>query len=301
MICIKEYTYYTKALENALAYPKMEERFNIVAKLIYNCVENNRNLEVIRLKNLIFSLGDKIPTHIQSSIYYNVGLAHKKLGDFDAALLALKKAKKLAPCKNYGLVFSCALLEANCYREKKQLEDAVTCYNNILSLDIDIDRKALTLANLTSVYISLNNANYIKYLDNIKQLFQAEAQDHNLRTRAIYRTAHNYKILNDYSNASKYYFEALEYAEKYKLANLQKDILKSLCDLYLNTDIQNNYENLTKRIKDLANWSNLELNSDSILALKFILLVSEKESSKKTKEWALKFIENKEGVLDEEY
>jgi tetratricopeptide (TPR) repeat protein len=164
----------------------------------------------------------RIDENNDNSLYghciFNIALTYKKMGEFDNALLYINKLIKLLyPQDDFIMYINLMILEANCYRGKKEFDIAIKLYNNIINLYEDQLGTSLGYIynNLGLLYLEINKPNdsliYFDKAINIRQNIDKPTLSHSLIDKSKV-----YIKLNLNSEAILLLEEGISLAKKYQ-------------------------------------------------------------------------------------
>lgn len=295
----KEYLYYNKAFDNALAYKGIREKYKIVGKLIHNCIVSEKNREVIRLASLITSIEKDISPPYLKSIYYNSAIAYKRVREFNNSILSLDKAKHYTSLDETKLLYGIYLLEGNCYKERGEFTKAIECYKEAMAFDLDVESKCHIYTNIIDIYIMEDKPHeYYKYIEEVLKLENNEGFITHTGVKVYYMMGSFFRKLNDVVKAEEYFLKAMELSKKKNNRGLHfKQTLIDLFQLYNQTGDNKKQISLFNSVKEIIDSGHVEINSDTVLLMKYVLLLLEKQDDATAKELILKTID-KGGVLD---
>lgn len=178
-------------------------------------------------------------------IYYNKGLAYKKLEDYDNALKYLGLLKKMTT-QNETLLIKARIVFANCLNEQHKFEEAEKEYLETLDLANharDNNFVALCYKNLSELYY-----NRKKYKDAKRYIIAAMIPNNEYLNEIYYFAAKVLQNLNE--DIEEYLLLALDICEKSDRENSQL-IEKIIYELIVLYTVQNNEPNLVNIIEKL--------------------------------------------------
>lgn len=164
-----------------------------------------------------FYLNENINGNLYESCSFNIALTYKKMGEYDNALLYINKLIKLLYLKDdFNKYIDLMIVEANCYRDKKDFDRAIKIYNTIISNYKDQLGPSLGYIynNLGLLYLDLNKINdAITYFDNAIDI--RKNIDKPTLSHSIIDKAKAYIKLNLNSEAILLLEEGIHLAQKY--------------------------------------------------------------------------------------
>lgn len=289
----KEYYYYFKALESSYDFPHMKERYILASKLAYTCIVTEKYDETISLCKYTLANQNDMPHVNRGTLNYNIGLAYKKLKEFDKSLEALNSAEKhFTLVNNIERIKNVLILKANCYYHIGDYDTAIENYFKVLDISDDskYDEICILYINIIQIYIKKNDKENIeKFFDKV-MLNLPYIHENSYYLPEIYsEISYIYYYLKNYEYSEKYLKAALALAKKAENQSLYKKLLSKLLDLYLSV-------NFTDKITDIKNELdlaivNLKLNEDFNLLLNILLYYLKQKNYKETEELILKLIQ----------
>jgi len=188
-------------------------------------------------------------------IFYNKGLAYKKLGEYDNALKYLKILKERR-IKNQSLLIKARIVYANCLNEQHKFKEAEKEYIETLDLANELGDKdfiALTYKNLSELYL-----NEKKYKDAAKYI-----QDSLMCTPSNeYLNEINYFAAKVFQNLNEdvehYLLRALEICQKKDNENIDliEKIIYELVLIYMKREDEENIILMTQKVEELnIDWN----------------------------------------------
>ena len=182
-------------------------------------------------------------------IFYNKGLAYKKLGDYDNALKYLRLLKE-RDTKNQNLLIKARIVCANCLNEQHKFEEAEKEYIETLDLANDLGDKnfiALCYKNLSELYY-----NEEKYKDAKKYINAAMIPNNEYLNEIYYFAAKVLQNLNE--DVEHYLLQALDICEKNDRENLDliEKIIYELVLIYMEKKKENNIMRMVEKL-DILN------------------------------------------------
>ena len=187
-------------------------------------LRNNNVQEAITLYRHATTLNDSAP-----QVYYNMGLAYKRLDQHKDAIAAFKRATELSPV--YGKAW---YQLASAYALDKQRDNAIETYRKAVSVDPDMAEAHLELArelhekeeharalphlqdayrlqpdNTTIMFELANTLNTLNKTEDALELYLKLGERHPNNAAIAYNTAYTYKKLNRVDEAFPYYEKTL--------------------------------------------------------------------------------------------
>lgn len=207
------------------------------------------------------------------STSFNIGLIYFQLEMFDKSLKQHKEIIKYIEDNNIQskhIEAPCYHTIAAIYQQKKEFDEAISYYNKSLQIAIENE----DIISQISVYISLGDISLdrdIQYSDSLylKALQQAESLDNEIaEISTIYLglAMANYKK-GEYQKSLKQATKSLNYAQKYKQTELERDAYGILKDIYLvSKDFEKAYWYLNKfyLLRDSLSNKDLALQIDKL-------------------------------------
>jgi tetratricopeptide (TPR) repeat protein len=225
---------------------------------------------------------------LYESCIFNIALTYKKMGEFDNALLYINKLIKILYFQdNLNKYIDLMIVEANCYRGKKEFDIAIKLYNNIINLYEDQLGTSLGYIynNLGLLYLEINKPNdsliYFDKAINIRQNIDKATLSHSLIDKSKV-----YIKLNFNSEAILLLEEGISVAKEYQDKEFLLTGYMLIERIYENTQEYDKLENIYLRLISILENS----DHDKIvnIYIKLSILYLNKKSLFKCKEYLLK-------------
>jgi transcriptional regulator with XRE-family HTH domain len=181
-------------------------------------------------------------------IFYNKGLAYKKLGEYDNALKYLKLLKE-RDIKNQKLLIKARIVYANCLNEQHKFEEAEKEYIETLDLANDLGDKnfiALSYKNLSELYY-----NGKRYKDAKKYIKDAMIPNNEYLNEIYYFAAKVLQNLNE--DVEHYLLQALNICERSDRENVDliEKIIYELVLIYIEEKKETNIMLMVEKLDKL--------------------------------------------------
>lgn len=164
-----------------------------------------------------FYLDENINKKLYQNCSFNIALTYKKMGEYDNALLYINRLIKILYSEDrFNMYVDLMIVEANCYREKKDFDRAIKIYNTIISNYRDQLGPSLGYIynNLGLLYLEMNKIDdSIIYFD--KAIKMRESIDRRTLSHSIIDKSKVYMKLNLNSKAIELLEEGLSLAMEY--------------------------------------------------------------------------------------
>lgn len=219
---------------------------------------------------------------------FNIALIYKKMGEFDNALLYINKLIKLIYYEDkFNIYIDLLILEANCYREKKDFDTAIKLYNDIIFTYLNKLGPPLGYIynNLGLLYLEINKVDdALIYFD--KAIDIRQKLDKKNLSHSIIDKAKVYVMLNLNSDAILLLKKGISLAEEYNDKEFILLAYTSLEEIYNSMD---DYLNLERVYLDLISiLENADYERLINTYIKLSLLYLNMENHDKCKEYLIK-------------
>lgn len=243
---INEYSYYTKAFEACFSLPYRKKKYELVLKLGATCIDLSKYEEAIRLNSLAINSFDIYSEKVMSGLYFNSGLAYKKMNKFDEALKCIHEAESYLHNDEYSALRPILILKGNCYKDTHKYDEAIKTYKSLISIleaENDYENLCIVYINIADLYKEMDlRTEASEYKDKVMSLIGKVKKNSRYIVDILFELALVLKYLDDIKSAEKLLLTALEYSELNTQDKKKVEILTSLFDLYYS---QNNIEGIT--------------------------------------------------------
>lgn len=268
----KAYIYYIKAFENCNKFCDEIKQTQLINAIAVCCSRLNNFRQIIDFNSIALSYESVLPKNLVFTVKLNNVIAYKKLGDYDNALKELEYLDRDYDL-TYDRYFKIITLKANCFKEKKYYNKAITLHQTLLDIvdKNDTERLLIVLCNIIDVYTTLNDTMNLKiYLEKCFDVMNSyDSQTEKPYSPDIYsQIALALKKISSLKLSREYFKKALKASSEYIKSDILFSTFNNLIDICI--DEQNN-EELNNLKNELLEFISLDiLPPNNILILKFI-------------------------------
>jgi tetratricopeptide (TPR) repeat protein len=214
---INEYSYYTKAFEACFSLPYRKKKYELVLKLGATCIDLSKYEEAIRLNSLAINSFDIYSEKVMSGLYFNSGLAYKKMNKFDEALKCIHEAESYLHNDEYSALRPILILKGNCYKDTHKYDEAIKTYKSLISIleaENDYENLCIVYINIADLYKEMDlRTEASEYKDKVMSLIGKVKKNSRYIVDILFELALVLKYLDDIKSAEKLLLTALEYSE----------------------------------------------------------------------------------------
>lgn len=266
--------YYTIVLDCDILHSNNNDFIKSTLGIMYCCGKLEKYSKALEFAKIAKLYMTDMPKDYGFKIDYNCLLAHKNLGNFDKTLDLINtfflNYKELLD-KDQDKTNNLLILKANCLKELKHYNDALSLHTQILDLCNDNSFLRLsTYINIMEIYLELNDTTQLTYwLNRCQQLLNSATLDESspLLCLAYLELAQAHHFIQNIELSIDFYSHSLKLGMKF---NNKPVVLKSLDTLLTLFISQNNTSTINQLKNTTLECLSLDLLTNQLIPLRLI-------------------------------